>query len=152
LLAVQFVVLGGSYLANYLYRATGRVAQGSWMLFAECVVRVPVAALLLRAVGLPGLPAAAIATAVVSGGIARSLTVRALSDASRPAASFKPFVGRAAILGGAAIVGARFPQSTWMGIVSVCACTAIASAAVVGATDPVVRGVVRRLTGAVAAQ
>jgi O-antigen/teichoic acid export membrane protein len=63
LIALQFIVVGGSYLMNYLYRAAGAVMKGSVALLAESMVRVPLMVVLLYTIGLPGIPLAGIVTA-----------------------------------------------------------------------------------------
>src|SRR5206468_370662 len=78
LMALQSVVLGHSYLINLLYRATGRVIEGSAALVVEAVVRLPVLAILLLSFGLPGLPAAAILTATTFALVVNWLTLREL--------------------------------------------------------------------------
>jgi O-antigen/teichoic acid export membrane protein len=85
LMTLQCVVLGHSYLINLLYRATGRVVTGSVALLIEACVRLPLLALMLVAFGLPGLPAAAIATAIASALVVHRRAVRELGeDDDRP--------------------------------------------------------------------
>lgn len=62
--ALHIMLSGQSFLANYLWRASGYVREGSLMLGAEAGVRVVAMALGLLVWGLPGAPVAA---AVVSG-------------------------------------------------------------------------------------
>jgi O-antigen/teichoic acid export membrane protein len=59
--AVQMVVGGQSFMANYLLRAAGEVRQGSWLLAAEAVVRAAGIAAGLQAIGLVGAPLSAVA-------------------------------------------------------------------------------------------
>ena len=59
--AVQMIVSGQAFLANYLLRAAGRVGEGSILLAAEAVGRVSAAAAALLIVGLAGAPWAATA-------------------------------------------------------------------------------------------
>lgn len=65
-IAIESVAVGASYLLNSLYRATGPVARGSWLLAAEGLVRVPLMIAGLHWMGLCGPPLAASATAAVS--------------------------------------------------------------------------------------
>jgi O-antigen/teichoic acid export membrane protein len=83
LMALQCVVLGHSYLINLLYRATGRVVEGSMALLIEAVVRLPLLAAMLLMFGLPGLPAAAIVTASASALVVHRRAVHELGDAGR---------------------------------------------------------------------
>lgn len=76
-LATGLVVSGWSFLSNYLYRATGKQAEGAWMLVGEAVVRVPLMAALAQAFGLTGLAAASIGTAAISGWLAYRGTLAA---------------------------------------------------------------------------
>jgi hypothetical protein len=77
LIAVQLIVVGSSYLANYLYRATGEIVRGSLLLIVECGVRVPLMAGLLVSFGLSGLVSASTITAAVLGLVAYRLTLGA---------------------------------------------------------------------------
>lgn len=76
-LATGLLVSGWSFLSNYLYRATGKQAEGAWLLVGEALVRVPLMAILARAFGLTGLAAASIGTAAVSGWLAYRGTLAA---------------------------------------------------------------------------
>ncbi|MBK9797956.1 MAG: hypothetical protein IPP58_16030 [Holophagaceae bacterium] len=60
LFAVQLVVTGDSYLVNYLYRATGAVERGSWILAAEALLRLALMAAGMRLLGVHGVPMAGI--------------------------------------------------------------------------------------------
>jgi len=83
LIAIQFIVTGSSYLMNYLFRATGPVMKGSALLLAECIVRLPLMVILLRWLGLPGLPISAILTGIPFGWLAFRWTQRQVSTISR---------------------------------------------------------------------
>jgi O-antigen/teichoic acid export membrane protein len=69
LMAAQMAVLSVSYLVNYLYRAQGRVVEGSVALILECLVRVPLMAGLASVLGLAGIPLAATLTAVAAAAV-----------------------------------------------------------------------------------
>ncbi len=64
--ALELIVAGDSFLVNYLYRALGRVAEGSAALFLEGIVRLPLAALLLFWLGMPGGVAAGVLTSLLA--------------------------------------------------------------------------------------
>jgi O-antigen/teichoic acid export membrane protein len=100
-MAIQSIVLGHSYLINLLYRATGRVLEGSLALVIEALVRIPLLAIFLLAIGLPGLPIAATATAITAAFLIRRRTVRELeSEHSRaPTAALSVWLLRALFLG-----------------------------------------------------
>jgi O-antigen/teichoic acid export membrane protein len=60
--AVQMILGGQAFLANYLLRAAGRVKEGSYLLGAEALVRITVMLGGFLAIGLAGAPAAAAAS------------------------------------------------------------------------------------------
>jgi len=74
--AVQIMLGGQSFLANYLWRSTGAVRDGSLMLTGEALGRVVAVVIGLLVFGLPGAPLAA---ALVSG-VALLLVHRRLHD------------------------------------------------------------------------
>ncbi|MBN1876300.1 MAG: hypothetical protein JXA33_18895 [Anaerolineae bacterium] len=84
LIALQFLVVGGSFLMNYLYRALGPVMQGSIALLAESVVRVPLMIGLVKWLGLPGIPLAGIITGGFFMILAYRWTIREVSQFSDP--------------------------------------------------------------------
>jgi len=114
-MSIQSIVLGHSYLINLLYRATGRVIEGSVALVVEALVRIPLLGVLLLAIGLPGLPMAATATALATAVLIQHRTVREL-DTENPrapkAALFVWFV-RALLLGLAAVAALTIFVPRW---------------------------------------
>ncbi|MBA3888892.1 MAG: hypothetical protein H0X64_00020 [Gemmatimonadaceae bacterium] len=70
LLALSSVVGGGAFLTNYLYRATGAVAEGSIASAVEAVVRIGLMVWLVSVIGVPGIPLASLVTASVFGVLA----------------------------------------------------------------------------------
>jgi O-antigen/teichoic acid export membrane protein len=64
--ALQMIVAGQAFLANYLYRAAGGVTHGSYLLMADAVARVVAMTGGLVLAGLAGAPFAAIAVSAVS--------------------------------------------------------------------------------------
>jgi O-antigen/teichoic acid export membrane protein len=78
LIATESTLAGSAYLVNYLYRATGRVAQGSMMLVLESIVRIPLMILGLKTLGLAGPPLAASLTAGASLLLVRCWTLNSL--------------------------------------------------------------------------
>jgi O-antigen/teichoic acid export membrane protein len=79
LMATQMIVLSASYLVNYLYRASGRVMEGSVALIAECVVRIPLMAFLIGSLGLAGVPLAGLISSGLAGGLVHVWTVAELA-------------------------------------------------------------------------
>jgi O-antigen/teichoic acid export membrane protein len=60
LLAIQALISGNAFLANYLYRAAGFVVGGSVLLLIESILRVGLIFWLCRAIGVVGIPLAGI--------------------------------------------------------------------------------------------
>lgn len=119
--AVQVLVVGQGYLLNYLYRATGAVAAGSWMLLVEALIRVPLMILLFQLLGVIGIPLGGVATAVVFGALALSWTYHALS-ADCPAPRATPVrlnLVRSAVIIAGCLVGSIFYQPSWSWVVTV---------------------------------
>ena len=83
-LALQMIVGGGSYLINYLYRASVSVQKGSLMLALEAAVRVPLMVALLLWLGLPGLPLGGMLAAFAFGVIVSRWTKTELSHFATP--------------------------------------------------------------------
>jgi O-antigen/teichoic acid export membrane protein len=137
LVALQVIVVGGSYLVNYLYRATGQVVRGSWALVAEAACRVPLMVALVGWFGSAGVPAAGIATGLVSGLVVWRWTLRAVgvSEGERGSESALAWIGRIAVVAAGMIAGARAPIHGWWYVTLVAgAAAAIASVGVL-ATD-----------------
>jgi len=87
LIGLQSIVIGGAYLTNYLFRATGGVVQGSLALAVEAVLRVALAVTLVRSIGTAGIPLATIATGLLFGYMAHRWTLKAIQPFTEPAAS-----------------------------------------------------------------
>ena len=115
LMAIQSIVLGHSYLINLLYRATGRVVEGSLALVIEALVRIPLLAILLLAVGLPGLPIAATATALTTAVVIRRRTSGELSaePSQVPAPTPLVWLVRTILLGVALFLGLTIFVPRW---------------------------------------
>jgi len=92
MMALQIIVVGGSYLMNYLYRATGPVIRGSIALVVESAARIPMMIGFLLWLGLPGIPLAGIVTAGLSGFWAYRWTVKDLATYAVPAVKTLPVV------------------------------------------------------------
>jgi hypothetical protein len=119
LLALQFIVSGQSFLMNYLYRAVGRVQQGSLLLAAESLVRIPAMIGLLLWLGLPGIPLAGLATGAVFGGLAYYWTLRAVAGYAdpRPAAPGRLTIIRVGLLALGAALGALVRVEQWVFVI-----------------------------------
>jgi O-antigen/teichoic acid export membrane protein len=141
LMAVQCVVLGHSYLINLLYRATGRVVEGSIALVAEALVRLPLLAILLLVFGLPGLPVAAITTAAISALIVQRLALKHLGGRMRlPVESTRPvWIARLLVLaiGGAFALAVYAPN--WLYVIPTGAGIALVGGFALVVIDPALR-------------
>lgn len=131
--AVQFIVVGSSFLLNYLYRATGPVMRGSLALVAESALRVPLMILLLLWMGLPGIPIAGILTGGIFWYLAYRWTVKEVVLFSQPTQLIylKLWIGRLVTFT-IGVLGCFFVWSfTWSYIVisgfivSMCGCAAL---------------------------
>lgn len=113
--ALQMLVSGQGYLLNYLYRATGAVASGSWMLLVEALVRVPLMVLLFQVLGVLALPGAAVATSAAFGTIAWAWTRRRLVSPAGPRAAppIRLNVVRASVLVAGCLIGLVLQQPSW---------------------------------------
>jgi hypothetical protein len=116
LIAVQMIVVGQGYLLNYLYRATGPVATGSWMLLSEALVRIPLMLLLFHAAGVIGIPIAGIVTGAAWAAMTITLTRRTLSpsDARHPLPDRALAAARLATLAAAAVIGSMVQEPSWL--------------------------------------
>jgi O-antigen/teichoic acid export membrane protein len=112
-MSIQSVVLGHSYLINLLYRATGKVVEGSTYLVMEALVRVPLLAIMLLLIGLPGLPIAAIATALASAILVRRQTFRELGGERSQGDAVAIWTVRALVVGFAAALSLAVFVPRW---------------------------------------
>jgi hypothetical protein len=144
LMALQCVVLSHSYLINLLYRATGRVVEGSIALLVEALVRLPLLAAMLLIFGLPGLPAAAIVTASASALVMHKRAVRELGDAgNRPRpASRGVWAARLIVPTFAAILALTVFVPSWPYILGAGTIVALGSGLTLVLVDPDLRGFV----------
>jgi O-antigen/teichoic acid export membrane protein len=142
LMALQSVVLGHSYLINLLYRATGRVVEGSLALVLEALVRLPLLAALLLLFGLPGLPAAAILTAATSAVLIHRRSMRELGSGPTPAfwsASRLVMMVRLGLLAVGAIIAVAIYAPSWLYVVVGGGAVAVAGALGLVLIDPILR-------------
>ncbi|CAN5543429.1 hypothetical protein BH23ACI1_BH23ACI1_26730 [soil metagenome] len=66
MLSMQMIVGGQSFLANFLWRSTGAVREGSMLMVAESVIRMLGMSAGLLLIGLSGAPLAAVITSAVA--------------------------------------------------------------------------------------
>jgi O-antigen/teichoic acid export membrane protein len=139
--AVQMVAVGQAYLMNYLYRATGAVAKGSWLLVAESLLRIPLMVILFQWMGVVGIPLAGVLTAIGFGSLALAWTCRELADTcpARPTASVTLHLARGAVLGAGVMIGAAWYQPTWPFALFVPLLFAAVSFPLQAAFDPLIR-------------
>ena len=144
LVGLNVLFVGWSGLVLYLYGAAGYIGRAGMVVFVEALARVALALVLLRLMGLGGLPAAGVATTLVSAQVALSRLYRALG---RPRPSVPPasvlLAGAVLALGAAA--GTVRWASTWPGFVGWGAAFAAVAAATLVAMEPLARGLARRL-------
>lgn len=144
LVGLNVLFVGWAALVLYLSGAAGLIARAGTALFVEALVRIGLALLLLRAWGIAGLPAAGVVTTVVSAYLALGWLYRSLGQPRAPV----PW-GEAALAGGllalAAAAGTVRWGRSWAELVAWGALFGAAAAAGVLATEPMARGVARRL-------
>ena len=130
--AVQMIVGGQTFLANYLLRATGLVREGSILLMSEAAARVAAIAAGLLMAGLAGAPWAAVAVSACALFVMRRALHRALPPALS-ATSPPPMGSRLApfalLAFGLAVAVVRIPVS-WASVGGVAAALTIVGAVV----------------------
>lgn len=141
LIAMQFIVVGNSFLLNYLYRAAGPVTRGSLALAAESIMRVPLMIGLLLWLGLPGIPIAGIITGSLFAVLAYRWTIQKVASFAepRPMTSRWVWVTRAALLG-LGILGCVFVRrDTWAFVITAGSAVAISGLVVLVLLDPLLK-------------
>ncbi len=153
LIALQFIVVGGSFLTNYLYRALGPVMRGSLALAAESAIRVPLMIGLVLWLGVAGIPLAGILTAAAFAALAHRWTLREVSGFAEPypLTPARVWVSRLAVFSGGALLAIFSRWSSWPSV-------GVAGAVVVGlagalllAVDPML-GSLRAMIGPAASR
>jgi len=141
LLALQFLVVGQSFLLNYLYRAMGPVMRGSLAQLAESLVRVPLLVGLVMLFGLRGIPLAGIITGLLFSFITLSWTKQEVGAFAEPAPSTPAAVWwtRGGILVVGALVGIAIQMHSWVYVAVTGAAVASAAATALLLTDPILR-------------
>jgi O-antigen/teichoic acid export membrane protein len=148
LMAVQFIVVGGAFLINYLYRATGPIMKGSMALLVESMVRVPLMIGLLLWLGLPGVPIAGIVTAGIFGWLAYRWLLKEVLSFSEPLPRFSApvWVGRAIIFSVGMLLCMYVRWETWTYVLVVGSAITFMGSAVLIYVDPVLSTVRASLT------
>jgi O-antigen/teichoic acid export membrane protein len=147
LMGLQFLVVGQSFLLNYLYRATGPVMKGSLALLAESVVRVPLMAGLVMLLGLPGIPLAGI----ITGSFFAGLTLRWTKDEVRAFADpvlrspLRVWWARGGMLAAGAVLGVLVQRRSWAYVGVTGVLVASATGAILLWIDPVLRNTIEPL-------
>lgn len=138
ILAARFIMVGQSYLVNYLYRATGFVLAGSVMLLAESIVRIPSMIVAGSVYGLGGLISVSVITSVIATVIAHSRVQKHLAGFSTPlqARALLLWTGRLSVIATGCIVGAAFMTRSWLNIAIVGGAVAGISIAALLFLDP----------------
>ena len=147
--ALHMMAAGQSFLANFLLRSTGHVAEGSLLLMAESCGRFMAMAAGLMLFGLAGAPFAGallsgVMFVIVRKRLEHSLPMAETDSASRPRAAVPPIIVGVAV--GVALMG--IPIS-WTSIVMALTMTGLAGLAILWMTLPAVleRGTLLRWNG-----
>jgi O-antigen/teichoic acid export membrane protein len=120
LFGLQLITVGGAYLVNYLYRATGSVLKGSVALILEALVRIPLMWACLELIGLPGMALAAIATSTVAYLLTERWTMNSLPEGAAPKRQFLlSFELRALVLCLAILIAVELYAPSWLVVVTV---------------------------------
>jgi O-antigen/teichoic acid export membrane protein len=135
LFALQLVVSGSAFLANYLYRATGAVARGSWALLAESLIRLPMMFVLARWLGAAGVPVAALLTAGVFGLVAHCWVLRDLGAASTRPSRWGLWGLRGVVVVAGPLAGAFLELSSWAAVLGVATVAALGFGALLLVAD-----------------
>ncbi len=142
LMSIQAVALGHSYLINLMYRATGRVLEGSLYLVIEALVRVPLMAVMLLMFGLAGVPVAAATTAIVSGILVRRRTFTQLGGGSTRVHSFRIWTARALMASIATALALLVVVPRWSYVVIVGVLISVGGGLALVSVDPRLRPLV----------
>jgi O-antigen/teichoic acid export membrane protein len=137
-MALQMIFTGGAYLMNYLYRACGPVVKGSLALVVESLIRVPLMIVLLRWLGVIGIPLAGILTSLAATVAAYLWVRRELSQYSEHVSLFTQRVEWARLgvllLGTAACVWMR--GTSWTFVLGTGTAVVLVAAALLISIDP----------------
>ncbi len=141
LLTLRFIVVGNSYLMNYLYRASGAIVRGSIALLVESAIRFPLMIGFLFWFGLPGLPIAGLVTSGVFGLLAYRWIVSDLSVFAESGSTFcyRTWIARLALFGVGMLVCLFVRWDTWIEVLSVGSAIALVGGAVLFFIDPLLR-------------
>jgi len=138
LFALQFIAVGGAFLANYLYRALGPVVRGSLALAVESAIRVPLMIGLVLVIGLPGIPVAGILTGTAFALLTHRWTVAKVAAFAPlyPRTPRHVWVVRACILTAGAAAGLLVTWRSWPGVAAAGIVAAVLGGLVLLAIDP----------------
>jgi len=120
-LGIQFIIGGSSFLANYLYRATGQVMQGSLLLFAESTIQILFMIALSSVFGLPGIALSGIIAGSIFGWVSHRLMteeVKAIS-LSLESSSIIVWLIRVVLLSVGAVTGIYIFLDSWFKVIGV---------------------------------
>ncbi|HMH43265.1 MAG TPA: hypothetical protein VK557_07275, partial [Pyrinomonadaceae bacterium] len=141
LIALQFIVVGNSFLMNYLYRALGPVMKGSLALAAESVTRVPLMIGLLLWLGLPGIPIAGVIAGSIYGLLSYRWTIKEVASFAepRPKPSFSVWATRVTLFGAGILFCIFFRWNNWAVVLAVGSAIFLSGIAVMTYLDPLLK-------------
>ena len=145
LFALQMIILGAAYLDNYLYRATGAIQEGSWLLVGEAVIRIVLMVALIRVLGEAAPVVGACATAIWFGMVAKRRTLDAMTQKQlgRVDVPEWTWLVRASVLAAAALSASYVRTLPFALALLVATAMGLLALLVAGVTDPIVRNLLR---------
>jgi O-antigen/teichoic acid export membrane protein len=136
--ALQMVLGGQAFLANFLLRAAGEVREGSLWLAAEAVVRVAAMLSGLLTVGLAGAPAGAALVSAIAWRVMHSRLDRVLPPSEQAPASsgLRTHVTPLFIYGAGLAVALLRPPESWAQLLRIGAVVGVVGAGLLWLTVP----------------
>ena len=143
LVGLNVLLVGWAALVTYVLGAAGQIARAGMAVFVEAALRILLALVLLRAMGLPGLPLAAVPTAAVAAYVALGWLYGGLG-VRLPRVSLRDALSAAALLAIGAAAGTVRWADSWAGFVGWGLAFGCVAAAAVLTLEPLARGLARR--------
>ena len=144
-LAIQSVTTGWSFMANYLYRASGPIVRGCGYMIVEAVCRIALVFSLTAVVGITGPPLAALLTSIAAGIYNHRALLNELSTPKTERPEFlKLTLVCVVMLSIAEVGGLRSHLHSWLSIVAAGALWFGAAMFVLAVSDQRTRSVLSR--------